>query len=163
MKPYYEVQRFTQWWVWILLLVVFFTTIIPIITLITENGFDTSYSWAIIFPAATTGLVVLLFYLLKLETTIDAKGIHYRFFPFPKKMIPWQEIESCYVRTYSPLTEFGGWGIRFGLGGRAYNVKGNKGIQVVTKSGKKILFGTQNETEVQNVIDAYKPRSVAKA
>src|SRR5690606_452650 len=152
MKTYKEVQRFTQWWVWALLLVVFFATIIPIITLITENGFDTSYSWAIIFPAATTGLVVLLFYFLKLETTIDAKGIHYRFFPFKKNTIPWHEIESVYVRQYSPIKEYGGWGIRFGLNGKAYNVKGNKGIQVKLKSGKKILFGTQNESEVQNVI-----------
>lgn len=156
MKTYKEVQRFTQWWVWALLLVVFFATIIPIITLITENGFDTSYSWAIIFPAATTGLVVLLFYFLKLETTIDAKGIHYRFFPFKKNTIPWQEIESVYVREYSPIKEYGGWGIRFGLSGKAYNVKGNKGIQVKLKSGKKILFGTQNESEVQNVINLYR-------
>lgn len=158
MKPYNEVQRFTQWWVWALLLVVFCATILPIAILTTENGFDTNYTWAIIFPSAITGLIVLLFYFLKLETTIDAKGIHYRFFPLPKKIIPWQEIESCYVRTYSPIKEYGGWGIRFGFNGKAYNVKGNKGIQVVTKSGKKILFGTQNETEVQNVIDSYKEK-----
>lgn len=156
MKPYNEVQRFTQWWVWLLLAVVFLSTIIPIIALSNENGFDDSYLWAIILPFLLTIGAILIIYFTKLETIIDAKGIHYRFFPFRKKMIPWQEIESCYVRTYNPLKEYGGWGIRFGFNGKAYNVKGNKGIQVVTKSGKKILFGTQNETEVQNVIDSYK-------
>lgn len=155
MKPYNEVQRFTQRWVWGLLIVVFLITIIPIATLITENGFDKSLSWALIFPVAITALVMLLFYLLRLETTIDAQGVHYRFFPIPKKMIPWKDIEECYVRQYSPLREYGGWGIRFGLNGKAYNVKGNKGIQVKLKSGKKILFGTQNEIEVKDVIQLY--------
>ena len=70
-------------------------------------------------------------------------------------MIPWKDIEECYVRQYSPLREYGCWGIRFGLNGKAYNVKGNKGIQVKLKSGKKILFGTQNEIEVKDVIQLY--------
>lgn len=156
MKPYKEVQRFNQWWIWILLFVVFLSTVIPVITLSSENGFDKSYSWAVLFPILLTMGVIFLLYFLRLETTIDAKGIHYKFFPFPEKTIPWQEMDECYVRQYSPLREYGGWGIRFGLSGRAYNVKGNKGIQVKLKSGKKILFGTQNETEVKSVINSYK-------
>jgi hypothetical protein len=156
MKPYKEIQRFNQWWVWVLLLVVFLSTIIPVITLSSENGFDTSFSWALVFPILLTLGAIILLYYLRLETTIDAQGIHYKFFPLPKKLIPWQEMEECYVRQYSPLREYGGWGIRFGFSGKAFNVKGNKGIQVKLKSGKKILFGTQNETEVKNVINAYK-------
>lgn len=156
MKPYKEIQRFDQWWIWVLLLVVFLSTVIPVITLSSENGFDKSFSWALVFPILLTlGAIVLLYY-LRLETTIDTQGIHYKFFPIPKKLIPWHEIEECYVRQYSPLREYGGWGIRFGFSGKAYNVKGNKGIQVKLKSGKKILFGTQNETEVKNVINSYK-------
>lgn len=155
MKPYNEVQRFTQWWVWAILIVVFLMTVIPITTLITENGFDKSFSWALIFPTAITGLVVLLFYFLNLKTTIDRQGIQYQFFPLPRKTIFWHDISQCYVRTYSPLKEYGGWGIRFGLNGKAYNIKGNKGIQLVLKSGKKILIGTQNETEAERVIQSF--------
>src|SRR5690606_19243117 len=103
MKPYKETQRFDQWWVWVLLLVVLLSTITPIIVLSSENGFDKSYSWALIFPLLLTLGVILLLYYLRLETTIDTKGIHYRFFPFPEKTIPWKEIEKCYVRQYSPL------------------------------------------------------------
>lgn len=156
MKPYKEVQRFTQWWVWLLLSVVFLSTVIPIIVLSNENGFDKSFSWALVFPVLLTLGVIVLLYFLRLETTINARGIHYKFFPFPGRTIPWQEIEECYVRQYSPLKEYGGWGIRFGFSGKAYNVKGNKGIQLKLKSGKKILFGTQNESEVQNVINFYR-------
>jgi hypothetical protein len=155
MKRFKETQRFDQWWLRIVLLIVFLVTIIPIITLTSENGFDTSFSWAIIFPTLITLLVLLLFFYLKLDTTIDSKGIHYKFFPFSTKTILWHDISECYVRTYSPLREYGGWGIRYGLNGKAYNVKGNKGIQVVLKSGKKILFGTQNETEAESVILTY--------
>ncbi len=155
MKPFKETQRFDQWWLRILLLVVFLVTIIPIITLRSENGFNTSFSWAILIPTLIAFIVLLLFFYLKLETTIDSKGIQYKFIPFSKKTILWHDISACYVRTYSPLREYGGWGIRFGLNGKAYNVKGNKGIQVVLKSGKKILFGTQNETEAERVILTY--------
>jgi hypothetical protein len=156
MKPYKEIQRFNQWWVWLLLTVVFLSTIIPIIVLSTENGFDKSFSWALVVPVLLTVGVIVLLYFLRLETTIDARGIHYKFFPFSEKTIPWQEMDECYVRQYSPLREYGGWGIRFGFSGKAYNVKGNKGIQVKLKSGKKILFGTQNEAEVKDVINSYK-------
>jgi hypothetical protein len=57
-----------------------------------------------------------------------------------KKFFSWEEIEKISVREYSPLFEYGGWGIRRGKSGRAYNVKGNIGLQLVLKNGKKILL-----------------------
>lgn len=64
-------------------------------------------------------------------------------------------MEKCYVRTYSPIREYGGWGFRQALGekGKAYNVKGNKGIQIQLKTGKNILIGTQKEKDAQQVIN----------
>jgi hypothetical protein len=51
--------------------------------------------------------------------------------------------------TYEPIAEYGGWGIRFGNKGMAYDVRGNKGIYITLTSGKHILIGTSkpNETE----------------
>jgi hypothetical protein len=62
--------------------------------------------------------------------------------------IPWSDIDQIYVREYSPLAEYGGWGIRYSRNGRAYNVRGNKGIQISKKNGKRILLGTQHPDEV---------------
>ena len=67
-------------------------------------------------------------------------------------------MEKCYVRIYSPIKEYGGWGYRTSLGkkkGSAFNVKGNKGIQIEFKTGKKLLVGTQKESEATQVIHRY--------
>ena len=65
-------------------------------------------------------------------------------------------MEQCYVRKYSPLREYGGWGVRGSFGkNKAYNVKGNQGIQIELKKGGKVLVGTQRKTEAQQVIDRY--------
>lgn len=56
-------------------------------------------------------------------------------FPFHinYKYFPWQDLYRVFVRQYSPLVEYGGWGIRFGSKGRAYHVSGSWGIQLIRK------------------------------
>lgn len=92
-------------------------------------------------------LLFLWFYLrLKLEVWIDNQGIHYRFFPliFKERIISFAEIKKYEIRKYSPLLDYGGWGIKKSIRwGRAYNVSGNAGLQLYLNNGKKILFGTQ--------------------
>jgi hypothetical protein len=69
--------------------------------------------------------------------------------------IAWNQLESCSVRTYSPLGEYGGWGIKYGLGGagKVYNVRGNQGLQLVFKDGSRLLIGTQKPLELQEIVD----------
>jgi hypothetical protein len=102
--------------------------------------------------------VIALFYFLKLKTVIDERGISYQFFPIHKnaKLTAWSDLEECYTREYKPIAEYGGWGYKFGAGGaKALNVKGNKGIQLKFKSGKKLLIGTQKPEDAQVVINRY--------
>jgi hypothetical protein len=142
-----ETQRFKQWWLWLLLI---FSAVTPFFGLYHELQKPEPFADA----ATSTGLVlallvmvplVALFMLLRLETRITEGGIAVKLFPIHLKFrqYPWPEIEQIYVRQYSPITEFGGWGWRYGFGGKAYNVAGDQGIQIVFKSGKKLLIGTQ--------------------
>ena len=97
-------------------------------------------------------------YFVQLETKIDESGIHYRFIPFQRKFtsISKDEIQSVFVRTYKPIREYGGWGLRYSFrNGKAINVKGKEGIQLVLKNGKKILIGTQLSQQAQSVIDSF--------
>ena len=55
-----------------------------------------------------------------------------------------------------PISEYLGWGIRAGSNGKAYNVKGNIGLQLVLKNDKRVLFGTQQPNELQKAIDRIK-------
>jgi hypothetical protein len=49
---------------------------------------------------------------------------------------------------------YGGWGIKRGIGGLAYNVSGNQGLQLVLTDGRKILIGTQKPEQFINAMSS---------
>ncbi|UJH92407.1 hypothetical protein LZ575_07780 [Antarcticibacterium sp. 1MA-6-2] len=99
---------------------------------------------------------------LRLETRIDSRGVTARFNPFKffTKHYYWKDIDNIFVRKYSPIAEYGGWGVR-GLGkAKAYNIKGNNGIQIVTKNKKSFLIGTQQPEVARRIINYYRDRQL---
>lgn len=163
MRVFEEKQRFTQWWLHLIvtlpisIMIIFFCVQWYVYAKPVDKVGASDYGEQVLTLVllAGTALLVLIF---RLQTTIDERGFHYRFFPFhlSEKSVSWYDIENCYTRTYSPIGEYGGWGIR-GLSkkNRAYNVKGNQGIQLVLKNGNKLLLGTQHPEKAQQVIDKY--------
>jgi len=147
-EPFVEVQSFDQIWVWILLGLQIAFVFLPL--LLTGQPFT-----AILLTGALLLMVLVLMSSIKLHTRIDDNGIHYRMNPlhWKNRFIPWDEIDQVFVRQYSPLKEYGGWGIRYGRNGMALNVKGNQGIQIVRKNGKRILLGTQRPEEATNRLE----------
>ena len=140
---YEEEQPFDQAWLWGLMGVETIIVLLPMILM--------KVGLPIIALAAAVMLVTLvLMAMLKLRTRIDDEGVHFRMHVvhWKEQTIPWSEIEQIYVREYSPIAEYGGWGIRYGAQGRAYNVRGKFGIQIVKKNGKRVLLGTQHPDEV---------------
>lgn len=151
-KPLFqETQRFTQWWLWLLLFFVSISIFRPISEAITNDYPLDAGQWVGVIILA---VVILFMFINRLETRIDEKGIYVKFFPvIPKfKFYPWDEISTAVVRKYSPLMEYGGWGIRFGRNGKAYNIKGNKGLQLKFKNGSALLIGTQKADELEKVL-----------
>jgi len=159
MRVFEEKQRFTQWWLWLLIAIplVFilfepFKMMIGRGTLSIEdlgNGF-----WVGLIAIV---LVYIFIALCHLTVVIDENGVAYQLFPFQinLKRVPWKNLEKAYTRKYLPITEYGGWGYRIGLKGKAINIRGNHGIQLMLKSGKKLLLGTQRPEEAQLVILKY--------
>lgn len=95
-------------------------------------------------------------------TRVRKEGIEVMGTPltFLRRRIGWEEIERIYARTYSPLLEYGGWGIRFGRSGTAYNIRGHQGIQLELKNGKKLLLGTQQPQEFLEAVRAAAPEKI---
>lgn len=161
MKVFIEEQRFTQLW---LIIIIIFSSLVPIGMMINEYQNDkNSFSLEMVLLISLVILLPLgIIFLFKLSTRIDEQGIHYQFFPFhfSLKKIGWNEISKAYVRTYDPIGEYGGWGIKFGLfgnraRGNAVNISGDLGIQLELKNGKKLLIGTQKESEAKSVLETY--------
>ena len=149
-----ENQKFTQWWLW---------TILIGITLIPISGFYKQIILGEQFgdkPLSNFGLIIFLllmivfvafFWKMELITNINNEGIKIKFFPFTNKEIKWEEIEQVKVINYGFV---GGWGVRFGTKhGTIYNTSGRIGLALELKNGKKLCIGTQNEKELNKQIE----------
>lgn len=106
-----------------------------------------------------TSAIAALFSALELQTEVRSDGLYVRFFPFHirYKKFTAEGLSQCYARQYRPLLEYGGWGIKFGRNGKAYNVSGNQGVQLVFKDGKQLLIGSQRAEELTEAISSVMP------
>lgn len=145
-----EVQKFSPW-----------LTIPPIIALavislivaagLGQQSIQTGRKilWILLAPGLP-GLVVLFFILARLETVVYSDALYVRFFPvhIRYRKFTKEQIVSHLDCRYRPLRDFGGWGIRFGKNGKAYNIKGDRGVQLVFKDGGRLLIGSQRQGEL---------------
>ncbi|NER19127.1 hypothetical protein [Spongiivirga citrea] len=160
MRIFTESQHFKQWFFHLLVLGSLAIMIYAFYAInYTDETISTTEKYIVNSILIVSAIPLLLIYRTKLSTRIDEKGVHYRMFPFHFKMklIQWNELEVCEIRTYNPLSEYSGWGYRmsFSNSGKALNIAGKKGIQLKYKNGKKLLIGTQLADEAQRTINYY--------
>ncbi|WP_342678629.1 DUF6141 family protein [Methanofollis sp. UBA420] len=146
-----ERQHFTQPWLWAVLLLiagVAWWGAVQQVYFGVPFGNRPAPDWGMAGIALLFGtLFPFFFVVLHLTVEVRAGGIAYRYFPFHLgfRVIPAEEIVRLEACTYSPLKEFGGWGIRWGAGGwRAYTTGGDRGVRVYLQDGRKILFGSRD-------------------
>ena len=148
-----EIQQFRQGWLLALVLV-------PCISALTYLGFTVFRNWPmsgtnmLIYGVSILALVLIPMFMLSIKMVTEVKNdaIHIRFFPFKKEAIPFSEIAKCDAIQYSPIKEYGGWGIRYGTKGMAYNVSGDHGVQLELTNGKRLLIGSQQSEELAKTI-----------
>jgi len=103
-------------------------------------------------------LVAIVGFVMSLHLSIDVESnaIVVRLFPLMTRTIPLSEVQSVEPRTYSPIREYGGWGIRQGSSGTAYNLMGDRGVQLVLRSGERVLLGSQEADALARAIESAK-------
>jgi len=154
---YKEVQRPRQFWIWAIVVLVAGGAWIQMIERFFVDGqraggtgMDvlTLVLWIIFglaFPVFTA--------IIKLEIAVTDMEIGIRFFPLIRRRINIQDIVSVEARTYKPLREYGGWGIRYGMkSGKAYNMSGDRGVQLVLNDGSRVLLGSQKTDRLEEAI-----------
>jgi len=148
-----EVQRFNQWWLWMLLIGI---GLIPIYGIYKQLIIGQSFgdkplsNQGLIAFTIILFLVIGLFGLIRLKTEIDHSEIRMSFNPFVKKKVKLNDVKTMKVVNYGFV---GGWGIRLWTKyGTVYNIKGNKGLSITLKDGNKFIIGTQKETELKSVL-----------
>lgn len=160
---FHEEQRFTQRWLWVMLIVtmlvlvsVFGWGMIEQLVLGKPWGDRPVSDTSLIIISSSIllfcGVMIYLFYSLRLITEVSDKALTIRFHPVHHKQIPYNEIVTVQARKYRPLYEYGGWGIKYGRSGWAYNIIGDKGVQLELANGKRILIGSQKAEELEHAI-----------
>lgn len=154
-----ETQKFKQWWLWLIFIAInsFFLTGVYLQIF---SGRDFIHNALgdneLLLATVITLALTLLFMNFRLETQIKTDGVYVRFFPFHLvfKYYPWKDISKTYFREYHPIRDYGGWGIRYSLfgKGKAYNISGNKGLQLELLNSKKLLIGTGKEEELKEIL-----------
>jgi hypothetical protein len=155
-----ERQKFKQWWLWLLLLSINGLFLFGVYKQVIDGqqfGDKPMSNAGLLVTAGLTILLTLLFVNFRLDTNIKNDGIYVRFFPFHLKFkhYTWDSLTKSFVRQYSPLTEYGGWGLLLGLFviGSAFNVSGDKGLQLEFTDNKKLLIGTNKPDELTETLN----------
>ena len=157
-----ETQRFKQWWLWILLIAINALMIYGVLTQVIYGhtfGDKPADNTQLLIGTGISLLITFFVLSFRLGTQIKNDGIYVRLFPlqFSYRFFPFNSLSKCYVRKYNPISEYGGWGLRIGLfgNGRAYNISGDEGLQLVFIDNRKLLIGTQKAEELSEIIEKF--------
>ena len=149
-----EQQKFTQWWLWLLLAtvaIVPFYAFFQMLFISDDFGENLLSDKSVLVTFLVFMIVIVFFLVVKLKTEIDQEELRLRFLPFTKKTVKWSDVKSARVLKYGFV---GGWGIRlFTHYGTVYNTKGNKGLAIELENGDNFLIGTQKQEELSTVIE----------
>ncbi|MDM7999364.1 MAG: DUF6141 family protein [Dehalococcoidia bacterium] len=155
---YREVQRFRQPWVWLLIALVAGISVWGVVQQLVLGkpfGQNPASDTVLLIVAVVFGLgFPVLFWTASLTTEVRSDGLYYRYFPFhwSFRRISSQELLRYDVIAYHPVRDYGGWGIRYGRGSKAYNVSGNHGVMLELSDGRKLLIGSQKAQELASAI-----------
>ncbi len=108
------------------------------------------------------GLLIFLTVGGNMRTEITEDYIRVRWFPLQRKprVILWTEVKKAELRNYSPLTEYGGWGLKGSRKNRAYNVTGDRGLQLELNDGTKVLIGTRKSETLEALLHELRRKSL---
>jgi hypothetical protein len=166
MSSYFkENQKFTQIWLWAVLIV----STVPAVGVLTY-GFakqllldepwgdtpmsDSGLALTTVLVWVICGGVLWLFAGSELQLEIKDKAIYYRFplFSPRQKRVGLDSLESWEVRRFG-FFEYGGYGVRHAPKKRTgFIVNGHIGLELKLKDGKTVMIGTQKPEEVKSAM-----------
>lgn len=157
-RVFNEVQSYRGTWVIYIILLLELPTLVLLLVFFFQAADKSEMGTALIVVISTLFLILLLILNIKLETRLDDSGVSYRYVPFVRK---WRKLEKETIKdikvvSYSPITDFGGWGIKGNKTTKAYSILGDEGLLVDTGGKKKIMIGTSKVKELKEFIENWR-------
>ena len=127
---------------------------VPLILWISAGFLASSSLWAASVEAAV-GLLLLQFYGGQ-RTRVDGDGVSIRYGLAGLRIFRCRlsEIAGLRIRSFAPLADFGGYGIRFGAGVTAYYLAGRRGVQLDLADRRSALIGSNHPERLAAAIEA---------
>lgn len=144
-----ESQRFASWTRW-LLVGIALGDLAMLLLVVAPTGASPAEVTATLIVAGVVAVVVAAFLGLVMMGTrvrLTPEAVHARLGVWPVwSRWPLGEIVACGLVTYDPMRQFGGWGLRRNarLRTRLYSARGNRGVLLTLRSGRRILLGSND-------------------
>lgn len=154
-----EEQRFRQPWTWMVVVLSSAVSFWLLYRIWSRSGFAEEP-----LGAAVASLIAFggptMFWWARLLTVVEDDRLHISFRPFlVRRNLPASEIVRFQATEYSPILEYGGWGLRWRPGkGKAYNVSGDRGVRLTLSDGEEFLVGSRRPEELETAITQAKDR-----
>ena len=156
-----------SWWVHALIWLTFLAAVLPLFEL--ANGNVGSREGAMPLGVAVLCLslgfgIPSLFYFfmgqLKTRVTSEEIDIRWGFAEVIKKKIPLEKVDGAEAVTYSPIREFGGWGIRVGMNKKkGWTIRGNRALVLNLKDGTRFYLGSDKPERILQWVQSATKRS----
>ncbi len=116
---------------------------------------DTALILVTLFSLVLITGILIFISIHRLVIQVDEGSVRYKFLPYFStfRTLTQDNVKRLYVRKYKPILEYGGWGYRIRFRKKAFNIRGNWGLQVDFSNGKGLLLGTQKPKELETAID----------
>ena len=154
-----EQQRFESPWIWVP--VIGFAVIFCFFIVRSAIGNFSGLTPNPLFGSILVGslciplLIIILLWKSSFTVGVYSNEIRFRLKPFhfSDQLIPISKIKEVEVISFRPLRDFGGYGIRYGQGGKAYIVSGGKGVRIKCNDGTTFVLGSQNPQKLAESIN----------
>jgi len=107
--------------------------------------------WVVVLVIAVVVLLGAVL-LMRLTTTVTPDAVSIRYGVLYRTRIPLSDVARAEAVEYSPIREYGGWGIRGSSRRRALNARGNQGVLLTRADGTTLLVGSQHPRDLLDAL-----------
>jgi len=159
---YYEIQRFNQPMLWVLLILCCIGTIFLSIFMYyhqivegkpfgDQRMSDEGMIIYIIFSTIMMILLLIIFRKIRLEIRVTKYGLHYRYFPLIQN---WRYIDRSIMENWEVKRFFSiRRGMRFGLRFFTIKIRGNTVLELRLSGRRNIRLGTQQPDDLRKAME----------
>lgn len=118
--------------------------------------------WAVLAALALPVAIWSWLLSMTLTTEVRPEGLYIRFkMLWPERTIPYSQIVKAEAKTYRPILDYGGWGVRGVAPVKAFNVSGNRGVLLSLPDGQSLMIGSQRPDQLAAALQSAAPRARA--